>query len=73
MNIVVKKGVITVYSDSIDLCSKFTCPIPSGDLQRRETVQVPGFIPPGEYTGEIKIVQDQNTLLCISFKIKAER
>ncbi|CAO2820214.1 unnamed protein product [Amaranthus hypochondriacus] len=59
-----------VYSDTHDLCTKISCPVPAGDFVISHSQLLPVFTPPGSYSLKLKIVDaNKLQLSCITFGV----
>ncbi|GJS50319.1 putative phosphatidylglycerol/ phosphatidylinositol transfer protein [Tanacetum coccineum] len=58
----------SVYSETGDLCTSLSCPVPAGDFTISYSQFLPTIAPPGSYTLTLKIQDgNKNELTCIKF------
>lgn len=74
IHIEVKYIGIKIFEHTYDICSftsEVKCPIASGPFTMTETETFPTGVPKGKYTGQIKLVdQNQQEITCINFDVK---
>ncbi|XP_057459212.1 uncharacterized protein LOC130749867 [Lotus japonicus] len=62
---------ILVHQEVHNLCEEVSCPVTAGDFVVAHTQKLPVFAPPGSYTVEMKLKNEENEpLTCITFKLK---
>ncbi|PWA98672.1 hypothetical protein CTI12_AA015440 [Artemisia annua] len=58
----------SVYSETGDLCTSLSCPVPAGDFTISYSQFLPTIAPPGSYTLTLKIQNgNKSELTCIKF------
>jgi len=65
----IKKGKIPIYNLDIDLCTQTSCPIKAGPVSFEIKQTLPGFVPSGEYDGEVSVTNGDQTVVCVDFDI----
>ena len=61
----------TIINNSYKLCNlvtdEFQCPIPAGTFTFQPALTIPSYIPSGEWTGKLVVIdQDENELGCVT-------
>ncbi|XP_006593280.2 putative phosphatidylglycerol/phosphatidylinositol transfer protein DDB_G0282179 [Glycine max] len=60
-----------VLKEIHDFCEEISCPVATGSFVAAHTQKLPAFAPPGSYTVEMTLKNDNNEpLTCITFKFK---
>ncbi|XP_020574378.1 putative phosphatidylglycerol/phosphatidylinositol transfer protein DDB_G0282179 [Phalaenopsis equestris] len=64
----VKYFFFHVYQETHDLCKETSCPVSSGDFVLSHKQTLPGYTPPGSYTLQMKLLDENNKeLTCVTF------
>jgi hypothetical protein len=59
---------IQVIKNTFDICKIVSCPAPAGPFSGGNSMAVPSFAPPGQYTTKIYLLSTNNTqLACTQF------
>ncbi|RAL51750.1 hypothetical protein DM860_010468 [Cuscuta australis] len=57
-----------IHSETHDLCSETSCPVPAGSFVVSHSQVLPGITPPGSFTLKMSMVdEEKHELTCITF------